>query len=65
MQEMGVFQAMHTARALRRLKPDPVRIRQSRRRYRRCFTRIATLSTISIWNCPWTTKLAPARLNRV
>jgi nitroreductase len=24
MDEMGVFQAMHTARALRRLKPDPV-----------------------------------------
>jgi nitroreductase len=24
MEEMGVFQAMHTARALRRLKPDPV-----------------------------------------
>ena len=24
MQEMGVFQAIHTARALRRLKPDPV-----------------------------------------
>jgi nitroreductase len=24
MDEMGIFQAMHTARALRRLKPDPV-----------------------------------------
>ncbi len=24
MEEMGIFQAMHTARALRRLKPDPV-----------------------------------------